>query len=112
MLLPKQMHLSTHCQYDLIRYGACLGKYLSKFKDARVERRQVAFAPKWRCQISRCSLSLPVSLRQMLKLQACVKYSEEDYSAAKVTTSVLTHAHIHHCHLEITCSPVQAPVVS
>lgn len=39
--------------------------------------------------------SVSLSLWQMLKLQACIKYCEEDYSAAKVTMSKLTHAHIH-----------------
>lgn len=107
MPLAKQMHLSTRCQCHLIRCGVCFSKYLSKFKDAQVERRQVAFAPK----VALSDL-LPVSLRQMLKLQACIKYSEEDYSAAKVTRSVLTHARIHHCHVERTCSAVQARLVS
>ena len=34
------------------------------------------------------SLSLSLSLAQMVKLQACIKYCEEDYSAAKVTSSL------------------------
>lgn len=50
------------------------------------------FAPKSRRQIFRDPC---LSLWQMLKLQACIKYCEEDYSAAKVTMSMLTHAHIH-----------------
>lgn len=29
-----------------------------------------------------------LSLAQMVKLQACIKYCEEDYSAAKVTSSL------------------------
>ena len=45
------------------------------------------------------SLSLSLSLAQMVKLQACIKYCEEDYSAAKVTGSLTLTDNAYRLHL-------------
>lgn len=52
-----------------------------------------------------------VFLTQMVKLQACIKYCEEDYSAAKVTSSVtlsFTHAV---CSISFSLSVQQLSVI-